>query len=80
MHLPATMAALVQTQNNLDHKAYADCFNDAAIVYDEGHIHQGKSEITEWIKQANARYQTQMMPLDFSQTGDNFVLETGKKT
>lgn len=75
MSLPTVIAALVLAQNNLDHKAYADCFNDDAIVYDEGHTHQGKVEIREWIKQANAKYQTQMNPIDLSQTGDNVVLK-----
>ncbi|MBB5441405.1 ketosteroid isomerase-like protein [Pedobacter sp. AK017] len=75
MNLPTIIAALVQAQNNLDYKAYADCFIDEAIVHDEGHVHQGKVEIREWIKQANAKYQTQMKPLSISQTGNYAILK-----
>lgn len=75
MKLPAVVAALVQAQNNLDHNAYADCFGEAAIVHDEGKIHQGKTEIREWIEQANKKYQTQMEPLNFNQTNDEALLE-----
>jgi hypothetical protein len=75
MDLPVIIAGLVQAQNNLDHAAYADCFDEAAIVYDEGHTYRGKIEIREWIKQANEKYKTRMEPLDFSQTGKDTVLE-----
>lgn len=75
MSLPPVIAAIVQAQNNLDHQAYANCFNEDAIVHDEGHTHRGKAEIKEWIKQANVKYQTKMKPLDFSQDGDIAVLE-----
>jgi ketosteroid isomerase-like protein len=75
MNLPKVIAALVQAQNSLDHNAYADCFSEAAIVHDEGKTHTGKAEITEWIKEANKKYQTQLEPLDFNQTGDEAVLE-----
>jgi ketosteroid isomerase-like protein len=75
MNFPAVIAALVQAQNNLDHNAYADCFDEQAIVYDEGRTHQGKADIREWIRQANTKYKTQMNPLDLSQTGDNVVLK-----
>ncbi|MFA6083798.1 nuclear transport factor 2 family protein [Mucilaginibacter sp.] len=75
MNLPAVVAALVEAQNNLDHSAYADCFDEAAIVYDEGETHNGKAEIRKWIEQANKKYQTRMEPLSFTQIGDDTVLE-----
>lgn len=75
MNLPPVITAIVQAQNNSDHQAYANCFNKDAIVHDEGHIHHGKAAIEEWIKQANAKYQTNMKPLDFSQDGDIAVLK-----
>ncbi len=74
MNLPATIAALVQAQNNFDHIAYADCFDKAAIVHDEGQTHHGKAEIKEWIKQANAKYKAKMVPLNFTQSGPKGVL------
>jgi ketosteroid isomerase-like protein len=75
MNLPTVIAALVQAQNNLDYNAYADCFDEAAIVYDEAQTHNGKAEIREWIKQSNEKYHTSMEPLKFKQSGDNAVLE-----
>ena len=75
MNLPAVVAALVQAQNNLDASAYVDCFDETALVHDEGENHKGKAEIRGWIKQANAKYQTRMEPLHFTQTGDAAILE-----
>lgn len=75
MNLPPVVATIVEAQNNLDHQAYANCFNDDAIVHDEGHTHQGKAEIKEWIKKANVKYQAKIRPLEFSQDGHIAVLE-----
>lgn len=69
MDLPAIVTQLVTAQNNFDSQAYAACFTDQAIVHDEGNTHQGKSEITKWIEQANREYQAVMKPLSYESNG-----------
>lgn len=74
MELPKIVARFIETQNNLDSKAYVACFTDAAIVHDEGKTHKGKAEILQWIEHANAAYQSFMKPLQYEQSGTNGVL------
>lgn len=66
MNLPKVLADLVAAQNNFDSQAFADCFSDTAVVFDEGKTHAGKIAIKKWIEQANKKYQTSMHPLDYS--------------
>lgn len=75
MKLSTVVAAFVQAQNNFDHNAYANCFDQAAIVHDEGHTHHGRTEIMEWIGQANIKYKSRMEPLSFSQTRSEAVIK-----
>lgn len=66
-NLPKVVADLVAAQNNFDSLAYADCFSDTAVVFDEGKTHNGKTEIRNWIAKANIEYQATMKPLDYSE-------------
>src|SRR5690606_35142202 len=66
MNLPQVIAELVKAQNNFDNVAYANCFSETAVVFDEGETHNGKLEIQEWIKTANEEYQAVMKPLEYS--------------
>lgn len=66
MNLPNVIAALVTAQNNFDSQAYADCFSETAVVFDEGKTHKGRPAIKNWIEKANQEYQARMKPLDFS--------------
>ena len=68
MNLPNIIADLAKAQNNFDSVAYANCFTETAVVFDEGKIHQGKKEIQQWIENANEAYQTAMKPLEYSET------------
>lgn len=74
MNLPNPVASLVEAQNNFDHNAYANCFNEEATVYDEGETHTGRSEIKEWIRKANEKYKSRMVPIDFTADGSVAVL------
>ena len=65
MNLPKVIADLTQAQNNFDSHAYANCFAETAVVFDEGKTHQGKTEIEQWIKKANEEYQTVMEPIEY---------------
>lgn len=66
MNLPKVVEALVKTQNNFDSVAYAKCFTETAVVFDEGKTHNGRKEIEKWINKANKEYQATMKPLEYS--------------
>lgn len=66
MNLPNVVAELIKTQNNFDSTAYANCFTETAVVFDEGKTHNGRKEIANWIDKANKEYQATMKPLEYS--------------
>ncbi|PUZ26377.1 hypothetical protein DCC81_10750 [Chitinophaga parva] len=66
MNLPKVVADLVSAQNNFDSVAYANCFIETAVVFDEGKTHNGKKEIEHWIEKVNKEYQATMKPLEYS--------------
>ena len=66
MNLPEVVEELVKTQNNFDSVAYANCFTETAIVFDEGKTHNGRKEIGNWIDKANNNYQATMKPIEYS--------------
>ena len=68
MNLPKVITDLIEAQNKFDSVAYADCFSETAVVFDEGKTHTGKKEIQEWIKEANEKYQAVMSPVAYSET------------
>lgn len=74
MNLPNVVTALIDAQNNYDSIAYANCFSETAIVFDEGETHTGKNEIKRWIEKANEAYKAVMEPLRFEETGTRSIL------
>lgn len=68
MNLPKVVTDLIKTQNNFDSVAYANCFTETAVVFDEGKTHNGRKEIEKWIDEANKKYQATMKPLEYSET------------
>ena len=68
MNLPKVVTDLIKTQNNFDSVAYANCFTETAVVFDEGKTHNGRIEIEKWIDEANKKYQATMKPLAYSET------------
>lgn len=68
MNLPKIITDLVLAQDNFDSTAYANCFSEIAVVFDEGKTHNGKKEIKNWIEKANKKYQVTMKPLEYSET------------
>lgn len=67
MNLPNVIEGLVKAQNDFDSVAYANCFSETAVVFDEGKTHEGKKQIQQWIKKANETYQALMKPLEYSE-------------
>ncbi|MFP9100215.1 hypothetical protein ACLI09_14280 [Flavobacterium sp. RHBU_24] len=56
MNLPKVITDLVNAQNSFDSIAYADCFSETAVVFDEGKTHKGRLEIERWIDHSNKNY------------------------
>ncbi|WP_114941405.1 nuclear transport factor 2 family protein [Mucilaginibacter endophyticus] len=75
MNLPKVVSDLVKTQNNFDSVAYANCFSETAVVYDEGKTHKGRKEIELWIADANARYEATIQPVGFEEKGTENILK-----
>jgi len=75
MNLPKVVSDLVKTQNNFDSVAYANCFSETAVVYDEGKTHKGRKEIELWIADANTRYEATIQPVSFEENGTESILK-----
>ena len=65
MNFPEVVADLVEAQNNYNSIAYANCFSETAIVFDEGNTYNGRTEIQNWIADANEKYRSVMKPINF---------------
>lgn len=67
MNLPKVVEELIKTQNEFDSNAYAQCFSESAVVFDEGKTHTGRKEIEQWIDKANKDYHATMKPVEYSE-------------
>ena len=56
-------------ENELDSTAFANYFTEHATVSDEGSSYSGREEIKQWIQAATEKYNMQLTPIDFTQTG-----------
>ena len=74
MNLPKVISDLVTAQNQYDSAAYANCFSETAVVFDEGETHTGRKAIQEWIEIANEKYKSVMKPLSIAHEGKTSVL------
>jgi hypothetical protein len=75
MNLPNVLTDLIAAQNSGDSTAYANCFAETAIVFDEGKKHTGKAAIKNWIAKANETYKTKMKPVNYSATKQTLEAE-----
>ena len=75
MNLPKVVAELVKTQNNFDSVAYANCFSETAVVFDEGKTHNGRKEIERWIADSNERYNATIKPVGFEEKENESLLK-----
>lgn len=75
MTLPKVVEELVTTQNNFDSVAYANCFAETAVVFDDGRTHHGRKEIQQWIAEANEQYKATMKPVSFEEKGKESLLQ-----
>ena len=75
MNLPKVVADLVETQNSFDSVAYANCFSETAVVFDEGKTHNGRKEIERWIADSNERYKATIKPVGFEEKENESLLK-----
>lgn len=69
MKLPENITGFIKAQNELDSTAFANYFTAQATVSDEGSSYSGREEIKQWIQAATEKYNMQLTPIDFTQTG-----------
>jgi ketosteroid isomerase-like protein len=70
MNLPKVIEELVKAKNSFDSAAFAQCFSETAVVFDEGKTHTGRNEIEQWIDKSNKEHQDTMEPLDYDEKED----------
>ncbi|MGK9124259.1 nuclear transport factor 2 family protein [Olivibacter sp. SA151] len=75
MKLPKVITKLVEAQNQADSVAYANCFSETATVFDEGKTYKGKTDIEQWIANANENYKAVMQPLHFEEKETTSILK-----
>lgn len=69
MKLPENIKGFIKAQIDQDSTAFANYFTEHAIVSDEGSSYSGREEIKDWIQKAAEKYNMQLTPMDFCQTG-----------
>jgi hypothetical protein len=74
MNLPKVIADVVSAQNQFNSIAYANCFSETAVVFDEGKTHTGRKDIQAWIDESNTKYKSVMKPLSIIHEGKTSVL------
>jgi ketosteroid isomerase-like protein len=73
--LPAPVAAFFAAERKQDLDALARCFADRAVVRDEGRTIEGPPDIKQWMRQAKAKYEHTVEPIEVSRReGKTIVL------
>ncbi|RZJ51911.1 MAG: nuclear transport factor 2 family protein [Flavobacterium sp.] len=76
MNLPKVITDLIKAQDTFDSVAYANCFSDTGVMFDEGKTHKGRVEIQHLIEEANQKYKSVMRPLEYTENGTSSVLSS----
>ena len=64
--LPEPVAAFFAAERTEDLDALARCFGDRAVVRDEGRTIEGPPDIKQWMRDAKAKYQHTVEPIEVS--------------
>jgi len=70
LKVPQPVAAYLAAEKAKDAAKLALCFAEDGVVHDEGRDHQGRKAIERWKKEADAKYQYVLEPLDGSAAGN----------
>lgn len=73
-NLPKVITDLIKAQNDFDSIAYANCFSETGVMFDEGKNHTGRVEIGQMIDESNKKYRSVMKPLEYTENGTSSVL------
>ncbi|MBY0314787.1 MAG: nuclear transport factor 2 family protein [Bdellovibrionales bacterium] len=74
--LPPVLKTYVEASNASDLPQFISCFSKTATVLDERKSIKSHSEIEEWFKRTRRQYQFQSEPLNLTQEGDHFLLQS----
>lgn len=74
MNLPKIVTDLIAAQNTFNSVAYANCFSETGVMFDEGKTHKGRVEIQQLIEETNKKYQSVMKPLEYNESDTTSVL------
>jgi hypothetical protein len=72
--LPSVLAEFLVAQNRFDTEAFVQTFASDAVVHDEGRDYYGLQQIKRWNEATNAKYHTQMEPLELVADGQEITL------
>ncbi|HEY8148794.1 MAG TPA: nuclear transport factor 2 family protein [Vicinamibacteria bacterium] len=64
--LPTPVATFFAAENEQNLDALAGCFAEHAVVRDEGRTIEGPSDIKQWMREAKAKYQHTVEPIEVS--------------
>jgi ketosteroid isomerase-like protein len=70
MNLPTVINEFLKAKNSFDSVAFAECFSETAVVFDEGKTHTGRKEIEQWIDNSNKQHQDTLESLDYDEKED----------
>ena len=73
LNLPKPIAACFDTDKG-DSETLSRCFNENAVVKDEGHTHQGRAAIKQWKSDASKKYKYTSEPFVCEQKDGNTVV------
>lgn len=73
-NLPKVITDLIKAQNDFDSVAYANCFSETGVMFDEGKNHKGRVEIEQMIDESNKKYRSVMKPLEYTENSTSSVL------
>lgn len=74
MNLPKVVTDLIEAQNKFDSVAYANCFAETGVMFDEGKTHTGRTGIEQMISESNKKYRSVMKPLNYTENGTSGIL------
>lgn len=72
--LPDVIKEFVEAKNNHNSSAFAECFSETAVVFDEENTYTGRSEIKSWIESATGKYKIVTTPASYSEAGTTSIL------
>jgi ketosteroid isomerase-like protein len=76
-NLPGPVAAYVDAANAQDIDAVTACFNEDAVVRDEGQNRQGIAAIREWAQEASTKYRPTVEAISVAEANGKTIV-TGR--